>query len=758
MGEQRGERRLGELGAEVAAWGGAHRGPHRHRVSRGEQRRADVAPGRVGQRPGGGAGHVLGAATAGDGGGEVLAEQLTGVEPARLDGADGGSVGVWRGQHQLVGVGVVQPDRGGRRVALEGGVERGGHDRPRRSQGVGDAGRGRGGQGGVGAEQGDHRRPGLGLGADPVGARQDRDRARRPGHPAELAVVRGGDRGEIVGEAGQARLDPGGAAGDGAALALLGVGHDGAMGLVDGGLVDRGEVDADQRGQGGHGEHRHRQHGDEDSSVETARAGAAPEETWHGGGAPTIQALPARIVQSKPLQGRRRSPQRVMRGPLSTPRMAAGCLAARRPPRPAGPSPSNRVVTSRSPRRSSAVRHSRYRLGPLAVGAKTWDPGKMDAEVDTELMQNVYDNLWRFDDKLGVIPDIATDVPTQANGGISADGKTYTVHLNPAVKFNNGDAVTSKDVLYSWNRAAALRGAYRSSLGAIAGYKAVDTAAKAFCNKTANLTACLTTVEQKLAANDPSVQMSGLTAPDPETVQIKLTSACGWCVAAWTLQGSVGSIVDEKVIKGDPVTWWQKPGGPGVTDGQVGTGAYYMSQYTSKQSITFKQVSGWWGSPKPTLTEVDIDIKDPATQTTNDAAWEQGHYDLIGYGGNSTQPLADILRYNAGGTFKDQLHLVPKGRTTWLSFNIGYPATGGPFLGESDAAKGLRKAFALAVDKDSLATTVCHNVQCAPANGGLITKGLAGYGGDNTDPLAKFDPTQAKQLLQQFDPTGSKTS
>src|SRR4029077_8357547 len=42
--------------------------------------------------------------------------------------------------------------------------------------------------------------------------------------------------------------------------------------------------------------------------------------------------------------------------------------------------------------------------------------------------------------------------------------------------------------------------------------------------------------------------------------------------------------------------------------------------------------------------------------------------------------------------------------------------------------------------------------------GGLITKGLAGYGGDNSDPLAKFDPAKAKQLLQQFDPTGSKTS
>ena len=59
---------------------------------------------------------------------------------------------------------------------------------------------------------------------------------------------------------------------------------------------------------------------------------------------------------------------------------------------------------------------------PVFQDPGTWDPGEMDAEVDTELMQNVFDNLWRFDDNLNIVPDIASTVPTQANGGISADG------------------------------------------------------------------------------------------------------------------------------------------------------------------------------------------------------------------------------------------------------------------------------------------------------------------------------------------------
>jgi oligopeptide transport system substrate-binding protein len=399
---------------------------------------------------------------------------------------------------------------------------------------------------------------------------------------------------------------------------------------------------------------------------------------------------------------------------------------------------------------------------PVLQDPGTWDPGELDAEVDSELVQNVFDNLFRYDDKLNLIPDIATQVPTQSNGGISSDGMTYTIHIKHNVTFSDGTPMTADDVLYSWSRSVALNGPYASNLSGIAGYKAVKTAGKAFCSKTADPATCHSTVETKLAglsttghAADPSLELSGVTAPDKYTVQVKLAAGCGWCLSAWSLQGSTGSIVEQKAIAQDPLNWWSHPDGALL----IGTGAYKLTSYIAKQSITFKRVSAnWWGTPKPTLTEIDIDIKDPSTQPTNDAAWEQGKYDLIGYGGDSQQPTADVLRYQKSSKFSSQLKLIPKGRTTWMSFNIGYPGTGGPFVGESAAALGLRKAFTLAVDKNALVSTVCHNVLCAPATGGLITKGLIGYLGDNTDPLAKFDATTAKSLLHQYDPTGSKTA
>jgi oligopeptide transport system substrate-binding protein len=391
---------------------------------------------------------------------------------------------------------------------------------------------------------------------------------------------------------------------------------------------------------------------------------------------------------------------------------------------------------------------------PVFQDPGTWDPGETDAEVDSELTQNVFDNLWRFDDHLNIVPDISTTVPTQGNGGISSDGTTYTIHLNPAAKFSNGDAVTSKDVLYSFNRAVALHGAYSSILSAIEGYSDVQKAAGA-PPKSGTPTTFQGNIEKQLAAGNAAFMMTGLTAPDPETVSIKLASGCGWCLTAWTLEGTVGAIVDEKVINGpgvDPVNWWQTPAN------LVGTGAYKLTAYTPKQSLTYSAVANWWGSPKPTVKTINIDIKDPSTAPTTVDAFFQKGYDIIGYGGNSANiPLANILAIQANSREKPDLLTQPKGRTTWASFNIGYPTTGGPFVGESAAAKGLRMAFTLAVDKQGLATTVCHNLICTAATGGLITTGLVGNGGPNSDPLAKFDAAQAKSLLHQYDPTGALT-
>jgi peptide/nickel transport system substrate-binding protein len=49
-----------------------------------------------------------------------------------------------------------------------------------------------------------------------------------------------------------------------------------------------------------------------------------------------------------------------------------------------------------------------------------------------------------------VVPDLATEVPTTQNGGISKDGLTITYHLHSGVRWQDGVPFTSKDVKFTW--------------------------------------------------------------------------------------------------------------------------------------------------------------------------------------------------------------------------------------------------------------------------------------------------------------------
>ena len=49
-----------------------------------------------------------------------------------------------------------------------------------------------------------------------------------------------------------------------------------------------------------------------------------------------------------------------------------------------------------------------------------------------------------------ITPGIVSDMPTAANGGISADLKTWTFHLRPGLKWSDGQPLTAQDVEFTW--------------------------------------------------------------------------------------------------------------------------------------------------------------------------------------------------------------------------------------------------------------------------------------------------------------------
>jgi oligopeptide transport system substrate-binding protein len=374
---------------------------------------------------------------------------------------------------------------------------------------------------------------------------------------------------------------------------------------------------------------------------------------------------------------------------------------------------------------------------PVLHDFETLDPGISDAETDMEIEQNMFDGLVKFDNNLNIVPDLAMSVPQPADNGL-----TYTFQLRHDVTFSNGDKFTSKDVLYSWNRAAAMQGSYAINLSAIDGYANVS-----------QNTAGGAALEALLEKKDPSVTLTGLTAPDDYTVKVKLSSPAGWFMSAIVLSGTASSIVDQSAVKSDFNNWWTKP------ETAIGTGPFKMASRVPDRSVDFVAVDNWWGSPTPTIKKVHLDIVADASSAI--AKYEQGGYDIYGYGGYSNGPVAEVLRIQGDANEKSQLLIHPKVTTTWLSFNLASDANRqarGPFsLDHGLSAHDLRLAFALAVDKRKLATAVCADIACTAATGGLIPKGLTGYMSDGQDLLGQYDPATARQLFQNADPTGAKT-
>ena len=62
----------------------------------------------------------------------------------------------------------------------------------------------------------------------------------------------------------------------------------------------------------------------------------------------------------------------------------------------------------------------------------------------------MFSPLWFIDPDGNFIPDLAREVPTIENGGLSADGLTWKIKLRSDVKWHDGTPFTSKDVRFSW--------------------------------------------------------------------------------------------------------------------------------------------------------------------------------------------------------------------------------------------------------------------------------------------------------------------
>jgi oligopeptide transport system substrate-binding protein len=362
---------------------------------------------------------------------------------------------------------------------------------------------------------------------------------------------------------------------------------------------------------------------------------------------------------------------------------------------------------------------------PIIADISTLDPALVQSVQDNSMVEEVFGGLYQFDDNLKETPDIATGLPD-----ISSDGLTYTFHLRKDAKFSNGDPVTSADVLYSWNRAARLNGQNGFIFKPIVGYSDVVPAS---------------------AGAKPSAQtMSGLTAPDPETVVAKLTAPASYFISELGI--APADIVDQKEIPGDLDRKWSTD--PSTA---IGTGPFKLTAYVPKNHLSFANVASWWGGSTGHLTDVEVTVV--SSSSSQVTSYQSGGLDEIGPA-NTRPPLDAVLQFEKSSSLKNQVVTVPGGSTTWIGFNMN----SGPFAPDASAgisdpvSKAGRLAFSLSIDRNQLVNLICGEggQTCKVGSGGVIPKGLQGYLGDGKDTSAAFDAATAKKELDTWDPTGTK--
>ncbi len=329
----------------------------------------------------------------------------------------------------------------------------------------------------------------------------------------------------------------------------------------------------------------------------------------------------------------------------------------------------------------------------------TLDPALSEDVYSGQAISMVFNGLVLYNDKAQIVPDLASSY------SLSSNGLTWTFHLRPGLKFSDGSALTSEDVVYSINRA-------------------LDPATKS--GFAASELAPIKDVLLFGAGKIKTLIGDSLLAPDSQTVEIVTSVKAAYLLSSLT--SSVADVLEKSFV--------QKYGSSNFTShlvggGGGGAGPWTVSSYTSGQNIQFVPNPNYYGA-KPQLAKVIFPFYKVAD--TGYKAYEAGQLD------QTTVPTADLS--HAKTLPNGQFRLSPSLSVEWFTMNY--------LVRPFDDIK-IRQAFALALNKDQIAKFIWKGT-VIPTNH-IVPQGNAGYNPNLTGPDGvkgtAGDPTLAKQLFNE---------
>ncbi len=345
------------------------------------------------------------------------------------------------------------------------------------------------------------------------------------------------------------------------------------------------------------------------------------------------------------------------------------------------------------------------------------DPARVSETGGGEIIQNCYETLvWYNGSSVSELkPMLATMIPTVENGGISADGLTYTFHIRPNVLFHSGNVLKPSDVEFSIERVLTMN--HPNGPAWMLGQIMIPD-----YNRSA-LDASL--IDASIDSDNSGMTVTfHLVRPYPAFLNI--------------LSFLVGSVVDEAVVAentpgGDkfntPNTWMDRH--------VAGTGAFTLGQWVAKQYIQLDRFDDYWQGPA-TLAHVIIQN-----------VYQESTREMLLLAGDADNAFID-RQYSNNVRNREGL-TITEGQ---VNFNIDFMLmnqdikpglSGGVGNIPSDffADIHVRKAFAQAFDYQKYIRDVLLGSGIQP--NGPIPQNMSGY--DPTVPVHEFNLTDAAYQL-----------
>jgi peptide/nickel transport system substrate-binding protein len=335
-----------------------------------------------------------------------------------------------------------------------------------------------------------------------------------------------------------------------------------------------------------------------------------------------------------------------------------------------------------------------------------------------------------------VVPDIATEIPTAANGGITDGGKTLTVHIRQGVKWDTSPArqVIAADFVREFKMLCNPA----SPVGAPGYFTGTIVGMASYCTGFAKAPATVAGI----AAYVNSHNLPGVVATNASTLTFHLLSSTPDFL----------SILTMGFCSARPAEYMQYvPDGAQFRQHTISDGPYQISSYTAGKSFTLARNPAWSASTDPNRHAYvnAINITEGLTQDsvqqqlvagTGDMEWDvtPPSQDLPALVSSKNPNL--VIGPTAAGPASISLN-------TYLTLN----QYAGPMKD-----KLVREAVAYAVNKNAI-VQIYGGKAIASTASQLILPGNVGYL-PNFNPFpdnnGAGDPAKAKQLLAQAHKTG----